>query len=167
MADRCAHPLTTELASGTLDMPYHAGAGHAPGPPAGITTGLHTVGVRRATPSPPGCAALAVATAGRPLDARDNEERAESLLAESSRTGVSIPILAIRILGAGHLRYARLRRGGLAAADSSPRDDASSDQAQRSPAVSRGCPEPCHAIEHVSIHADSPSRSPIVAVSNA
>jgi len=167
VADWCTRPTTTELPSGTLDMPYHAGASHAPGSPAGITTGLHTVGVRRATSGSLCGAALAVATAGRPLDTRDDEERAEPLLAEPSRTGVSIPILAIRILGAGHLRCTRLRRRRLAAADPGPRDDASSDQAQRPPTVSRRCPEPRQAIEHVSIHTDFPSRSPIVAVSNA
>ena len=167
MADRGTRSITTELANWTLDVPYRTGARQARGFPAGITTGLHTVGVRRATSGSLCGAALAVATAGRPLDTRDDEERAEPLLAEPSRTGVSIPILAIRILGAGHLRCTRLRRRRLAAADPGPRDDASSDQAQRPPTVSRGCPEPCHAIEHVSIHADFPSRSLIVAVSNA
>jgi len=45
--------------------------------------------------------------------------------------------------------------------------EAGGDQAQRAPTVSRGSPAPCHAIERVSVHDDSPSRSPIVAVSNA
>jgi hypothetical protein len=167
VADRCARPVTTELASGTLDMPYQTGAGHAPGSPAGIITRLLTVGVRCATSGPPGGAALTIGTAGRPGDARDDEERAEPFLAEPSRTGVSIPILAIRILGTGHLPRVCLRCGGLAAADPGPRDDTSPDQAQCPPAIRRGCPEPCHAIEHVSIHGNSPQRSPIVAVSDA
>jgi hypothetical protein len=64
----------------------------------------------------PGGAAFAVATTGRPRDAGDDKEGAEPLLADASRAGVSIPILAVRILDTGHLRHGLLSRSGRASA---------------------------------------------------
>jgi hypothetical protein len=97
-------------------MLYHADAGHAPGSPTGIVTDLRTVDIRGAVLSALDRAAFAVATAAGSRDAGNDKEGAEPLLADASRTGVSIAILAVRILGASQLRCARLCRGGLAAA---------------------------------------------------
>jgi hypothetical protein len=108
--------VATVRARGTLDMPHHTDTALAPGSPAGVVTGLRTVDIRDAAPSTLDRAAFAVATAGGSRDAAHDEEGAEPVLARRSRTRVSIPILAVRILGAGHLRHSPLSRGGRAAA---------------------------------------------------
>ena len=82
---------------------------------AGIATRLPAVGVRGTTSRPSDRAALAVATAHGPRDATDDEEGAEPINARRSGTRLSISVATVRILGAGHLRRARLRRGGLVA----------------------------------------------------
>jgi hypothetical protein len=80
---------------------------------------------------------------------------------------VSISILAVCILSAGHLRPADLRRGRLTAAEPGTRDDTGADQLQRPPAIGARSPQPCHAIESALVHVGSLPRTLFVAASNA
>jgi hypothetical protein len=151
--------VATVRACGTLDMPHHTDTALAPGTPARVVTGHRTVDISGAVPSTVDRAAFAVATAGGSRDAAHDEEGTEPLLARRSRTGVSIPILAVRILDAGHLGHGLLSPARCASsACPGTGQNTGAEEAERPPPI-RGCsPEPRYAVERVPVHGDSPSR---------
>ena len=139
-------------------MPYHTDAALAPGSPAGVVMGRRTVDIRDAASNALNRAAFAVATAGGSRDAAHDEEGAEPVLARRSRTGISIPVQAVRILDTSHLLRELLSRGGTsAAACPGTGQNTGANEAECLPAISAHSPEPRHTIKSVPVHIDSPS----------